>query len=156
MSLYPDTFTMTQALTKNVTNTALPVPCAARLIAVYMNATTAPTTSATAVTVYKNGTTTGKSGNVALVTGKGSILPVTDVANANTEIDADDTKGAHATSNTYSSGVTYGVIGTNYIRPIFPSGTDITTFAAGDTIALAVANNAAIAGLVATMVFETL
>lgn len=152
-SIKKDTFTLTATLASAADGTVLPVPTSARLIAVYMNCTTAPSADATA-TIKKNGSATTVTGTLVAATKKGSILPTSATAAAQAEIDADAKKGQYGSSITYSGGVSYGVVGTNYIGGTFPSDSVLADFVAGDTVACALGTATNIAGGVAVLVFE--
>lgn len=159
-SIKKDTFTLTATLASAADGTVLPVPTSARLLAVYMNCTTAPSADATA-TIKKNGTATTVTGTLVAATKKGSILPTSATAAAQAEIDAGaatasplDDKGQYGGSVTYANGISYGVSGTNYIGATFPSDSVLVDFVAGDTVACALGTATNIAGGVAVLVFE--
>ena len=136
-SIKKDVFTLQSILVTAADGTVLPLPTACRLLSVHINA---PGLSADVVaTVKKNGSATTVTGTVAAATDKGSIVPTTTTALANAEIDASALKGQYGSSVTYASGVSYGVVGTNYIGGTFPSESVLVDFVAGDTVAVALA-----------------
>jgi len=152
-SIKKDTFTLTATLASAADGTVLPLPTSCRLISVYMNCTTAPSADATA-TVKKNGSATTVTGTLVAATKKGSIVPSTTTALANAEIDASALKGQYGSSVTYANGVSYGVVGTNYIGGSFPSEPVLVDFVAGDTVGVTLGTATSIAGAVAVLTFE--
>lgn len=153
MNTGKDYFALTATMTANADGTVLPIPFSAKLLKVYFNATTAPGADID-VTLKKNGVASSIVGTLATANGKGSIVPDSALTVANAEIDADAKKGQHGTSITYSNGVSYGVIGTNYIGGSFPNAGSLLDFVAGDTIACALEDDETVAGAVAVLFFE--